>query len=209
MDYITRFDDLMSRCNIDEEPAATLTRFRAGLRPEYQRELILQEVTTLKKAYRYPTNMELYSAHAQRNTSAWFSTPETVHSLPPVPATALPNPLPPPNLQTTTIPPLPHPPLRLLLPPPVAPPVTHATPTPGGYGTRTGYTANLQTNQSAASATLPPERSVEGRNPGGIRPRPPPAQSPSPNSLVARFECQGWGHFACHCPSQRQATRHA
>ena len=34
-DYIVRFDDLMIRCNVDEEPVATLARFRAGLRPEY------------------------------------------------------------------------------------------------------------------------------------------------------------------------------
>ena len=27
VEYITRFDDLMIRCNIDEEPVATLARF--------------------------------------------------------------------------------------------------------------------------------------------------------------------------------------
>ena len=51
-DYIARFDDLMIHCNLDEEPVATLARFRAGLRPEFQRELVLQEVSTLEKAYR-------------------------------------------------------------------------------------------------------------------------------------------------------------
>ena len=82
-DYIARFDDLMIRCNIDEEPMATLARFRAGLRPEYQRELILQEVSTLEKAYRYTSNMELYSSHAQRTASPWYSAADTVRSLPP------------------------------------------------------------------------------------------------------------------------------
>ena len=50
-EYIAHFDDLRIRCNLDEEPVATLARFRAGLRPEYQRELVLQEVSTLEKAY--------------------------------------------------------------------------------------------------------------------------------------------------------------
>ena len=167
-DYIARFDDLMIRCNIDKEPVATLARFRAGLSPEYQRELILQEITTLEKAYSFATNMELYSSHAQRTTTAWFSTPETVRSLPPVPATTPPNPQSPSNTLTATLPPLPHPPLRLLLPPPVTPTVTHATPTPGGYGTRTGYSASLQPNRIAAAADLPPEWTEEGRNPGRI-----------------------------------------
>ena len=48
-DYIARFDDLMIRCNVDEEPTTTLARFRAGLRSEFQRELVLQEVSTLEK----------------------------------------------------------------------------------------------------------------------------------------------------------------
>ena len=64
-DYITRFDDLMIRCNVDEEPMATLARFWAGLRPEFQRELVLQEVSTLEKAYCYALNMEMYTTYNQ------------------------------------------------------------------------------------------------------------------------------------------------
>ena len=100
-EYIARFDDLMIRCNLDEEPVATLARFRAGLRPEYQRELILQEVTTLEKAYRFTTNMELYSSHAQRNPTLWYCTPDTVRTLPPVPALNPLNPQGPPPPQHT------------------------------------------------------------------------------------------------------------
>ena len=48
VDYIARFDDLMIRCNVDDKPVATLARFRAGLRPEYQRALVLYEVSTLE-----------------------------------------------------------------------------------------------------------------------------------------------------------------
>ena len=50
---INPFDELMIRCNLDEEPMATLAWFRAGLRTEFQRELVLQKVTSLEKAYRY------------------------------------------------------------------------------------------------------------------------------------------------------------
>ena len=76
-EYIAKFDDLMIRCNVDEEPVATLARFRAGLRSEYHRELILREVTTLEKAYRYAANMELYTIHTQRDNAAWNTLPET------------------------------------------------------------------------------------------------------------------------------------
>ena len=72
-DYIAQFDDLMIRNNIDEEPMATLARFRAGLRPEYQRELVLQEVSTLEKAYRYTLNMELYATHAHKSHAPWIA----------------------------------------------------------------------------------------------------------------------------------------
>ena len=40
-EYMARFHDLMIRCNVDEEPMAALAQFRAGLRPEYQHELVL------------------------------------------------------------------------------------------------------------------------------------------------------------------------
>ena len=112
VDYISRFDDLMIRCNLDEEPMATLARFRAGLQPEYQRELVLQEVSTLEKAYRYTLNMELYATHTQRDHTPWFTTAEAtrlVHTSPRPPLYTSP---PLNNLPTTPSPP----PLRLLLP---------------------------------------------------------------------------------------------
>ena len=140
--------------------------FLSRTQAEYQRELILQEITTLEKAYRLTTNMELYSSHARRTPTSWFSTPDTVCFLPPVPAINPLNPQPPPNTPTDTIPPLPHPPLRLLLPPPVLPTVTHASPTPGGYGNRTRYSATPQPNRTVAATNLLPERTTKGRNQG-------------------------------------------
>ena len=123
VEYITRFDYLMIRCNIDEELVATLAWFWAGLRLEYQRELVLHEVTTLEKAYRYTTNMELYSSHAQRAGHAWSSS-EQARARPVIPDTPTSLPLFPPSPSATgylspsalVLPPLPRPPLRLLLP---------------------------------------------------------------------------------------------
>ena len=108
VEYIARFDDLMIRCNIDEELVATLARFRDGLRPEYQLELVLHEVTTLEKAYRYTTNMELYSSHAQRAGYTWFSSPEQTQARHAI-------------LETTTPP---HP------PPIPSQPISHGPPSP-------------------------------------------------------------------------------
>ena len=157
-----RFDELMIRCNIDEEPVATLARFRAGLRPDYQRELILQEILTLEKAYRFATNMELYSSHAHGTAHVWSSTPETVRSLPLLPTTTSPTPQPPSTSPTVAIPPLPHPPLRLLLQPPTTPLVTHSPPAFGSYSNPTRNSAGLQPNRTTVASPLLLERPADG-----------------------------------------------
>ena len=199
VEYIARFDDLMIRCNVDEEPVATLARFRAGLRPEYQRELVLHEVSTLEKAYRYVINMELYSLHAHRTTSTWFAASESSRTMLTTP-TSTPPPPPP-----TAFPPLPQPPLRFLVP--AAPPPTSATATAGSYRNRTDSTVNPLPNRPTSTSHPFTDRTPEGRNTGGARARPNPAQSNTTNSRVACFKCQGWGHFASQCPSSRQAPR--
>ena len=112
VDYIAKFDDLMIRCNMDEEPVATLARFRAGLRPEFQRELVLHEVLMLEKAYHYTINMELYSAHAQKVNTTWLATGEVMRLVQSSPVSSSPTPLPLVGLPATPSPP----PLRLLLP---------------------------------------------------------------------------------------------
>lgn len=47
-DYITRFDDGRLRYSVRENPEMTITRFKMGLRPEIQKELILYYITTLE-----------------------------------------------------------------------------------------------------------------------------------------------------------------
>ena len=208
-EYIAKFDDLMIRCNVEEESVAMLARFRAGLWPEYQRELILREVTTLEKAYRYTSNMELYTIHAQRDNVGWNTLPErapadspssasktTRYPSHPIPRTGTPS--------TYSLPP--HLPQRPLLP--VVPPVT---PNPGtiGYGNRNGTSTGLQSTRSQMPPSFTAERLLEGRTVANPRPRPPAIPQNIANSRIACYKCQGWGHFASQCPSQRQATRPA
>ena len=167
-EYIARFDDLMIHCNMDEEPMATLARFRAGLRSEFQRELVLQEVSTLEKAYRYTLNMELYTAHTQRGHTPWIVTMEVIRYVQSGSRNPLPTPSPPVNMQTTSSPPPP----RLLLPThPTTPSTTPTSNTRSRLRTSPGPpTTRFGVHQPSAN-----ERTLEGRAPGGIRPRPPPA----------------------------------
>ena len=170
-EYIAKFDNPMIRCNVDEEPVVTLARFRAGHRPEYQRELILREVSTLEKAYPYAANMELYAAHTQRTSTAWLTVPETARpeqpSLASKSAHYLPHPVPRVSSPTTYSLPLPSPPQRLLLP--AVPP---ATPNPAvvEYGNRIRSSAGPQTTRSQVSHSSATERSPEGRSMTGPRP---------------------------------------
>ena len=53
-EYITKFDEFVMRCNVDESESVTLSRFRAGPREEIQRELFMREVNDLEQAYCWP-----------------------------------------------------------------------------------------------------------------------------------------------------------
>ena len=144
-DYIARFDDLMICCNVDEEPMATLARFRAGLHPEFQRELVLQEVSTLEKAYRYTLNMELYATHAHKSHAPWIATPENTRYAPTAPR----NPLS--TLQNPVTPQNTPPPSRLFLPSP------SATPTipPSTATTNAGIDSALHSAHRRTESTFP------------------------------------------------------
>ena len=45
-EYISKFDEFFSRCDLQEDEQVILSRFKAGLKEELQRELLLREITT-------------------------------------------------------------------------------------------------------------------------------------------------------------------
>ena len=153
-DYIARFDDLMIRCNVDEGPMATLARFRAGLRLEYQRELVLQEVSTLEKTYRYTLNMELYATHAHKSHTPWIATMENTRYVPTVPRNTLS------TLQNSITPQTTPPPSRLFLPTPSSTPPTTAT-------TNGGAASALHSVHSRTKSASP--RRMNSHSSGGFR----------------------------------------
>ena len=158
-EYIARFDELMIRCHLDKEPMATLARFRAGLRPEFQRELVLQEVSSLENAYRYTINMELFSSQAQRPMTPWIATVEVTQTVHSTHGNSLPFAFP-----LVSPSPAPPPPSRLYTPVTTpGPAITPATTTGGLLGPRTGAPT------TKIGLPYPPanERSTDGRHPGG------------------------------------------
>ena len=200
-DYIARFDDLMIRCNVDEEPMATLARFRSSLPPEFQQELVLQEVSTLEKAYRYTLNMELYATHAHKSHAPWIATPENARYAPTVPRNPLSTLQNPVTLQITP------PPSRLFLPSPSTIPTIPPPTTTTNAGSRLGAPLGPPSNRISIPPAndQPPVRRIQG----GTQPRPPITFSNNTGSRVACYKCQGWRHFASQCPSPRQTSRPA
>ena len=49
------------RCNVDESESVTLSRFRARLREEIQRELFMRDVQDLELAYQVARNAKRFS----------------------------------------------------------------------------------------------------------------------------------------------------
>ena len=207
-DYIARFDDLMIRCNVDEEPMATLARFRAGLRQEFQREMVLHEVSTLERAYRYALNMEMYTIHNIGGRTPWVATAEVTRYAQECSRHPLPIPPPPVNRPISSTAPSP----RLLLPTPSMLPSAATSPTTGNrFGASPGpfspgATFSPGTGMQQALAN---ESTTAGRVPQGPRTRAPPTGPSSSSARIACYKCQGWGHFAAQCPSSRQMTRPA
>ena len=202
-DYIARFDDLMIRCNVDEEPMATLARFRDGLRQEFQRELVLHEVSTLERAYRYALNMEMYTTHHVGGHTPWVATAEVSQHTQTNPRHPLPAPPPPVIRPISSTPPPP----RLLLPTPSTLPSTTTNPTTRNrFGASPGATFSPGASLQQASAN---ELTTAARAPQGPRTRALPTAASSSSARIACYKCQGWGHFAAQCPSSRHTTRPA
>ena len=62
-DYIVKFDEYMSRCDVREDEVITLSHFRACLRGDLQRKLILRKIYTIHDAYEMVQNYESFSSH--------------------------------------------------------------------------------------------------------------------------------------------------
>ena len=59
-EYIAKFDEYLMRCNVNEDPAVTLSRFRAGLRDDIQSEFFMREVYSLEQAYQLVQDYERF-----------------------------------------------------------------------------------------------------------------------------------------------------
>lgn len=58
-DYIMRFEDIRLGCGVREKSDTTITRFKEGLRPEIQKELIPYFIVTLVQVYQIAQDMEI------------------------------------------------------------------------------------------------------------------------------------------------------
>ena len=59
-EYIAKFDEFITRYNMDESETVTLSRFRAGLWENIMRELFLREVNDLEHAYQIARDCERF-----------------------------------------------------------------------------------------------------------------------------------------------------
>ena len=71
IEYISKFDEFLSRCDLQEDEQVILSRFRAGLKEELQRELLLREISTLQHAYQIAQEVERFT----RMPAKRFETP--------------------------------------------------------------------------------------------------------------------------------------
>ena len=65
-EYIAKFDEYMSRCDVMEDEVLTLSPFRSGLREDLRRELILREIYIIQDAYEMVQNFDSLSTQSRR-----------------------------------------------------------------------------------------------------------------------------------------------
>ena len=56
--YINKFDELNLRCNVQEDLLGRMSKFRTGLRQEFQRKLITVKTTSFEDIYEVVLNLE-------------------------------------------------------------------------------------------------------------------------------------------------------
>ena len=65
VDYITKFDEYFLKCGVIKDTSITLSQFRVGLHDSIQRELYLQDVTTLEHASQVARDVERFQRSTQ------------------------------------------------------------------------------------------------------------------------------------------------
>ena len=148
--------------------------------------------------------MEVYSNHAQREHTPWYTTTGVTRLKNPEPRLHLPGS---PTQNNVLTPPFASP-TRLPLPNNTTAPATMHTPAMGG-GNLLGVSPNSPTTRYGTPNPSTHERVSEERPVGGLRPRSNSTPSVNTDTRGVCFKCQGWGHFASQCPSSRQTTRPA
>ena len=77
-EYISKFDEFLSRCDLQENEHVILSRFGDGLKEDLQPKLLLREVSTLQHAYHMVQEIDRYSRlPAKRFDPPSKSTPST------------------------------------------------------------------------------------------------------------------------------------
>lgn len=59
-EYIDKFDDLLSKYDIQEEPISTIARFGSGLRLYVRNHMYSHHVTALEDAYHFALDLKQY-----------------------------------------------------------------------------------------------------------------------------------------------------
>ena len=62
--YLHKFDELKTRSQIVENSRQTLVRYKAGLKPEIKRELLIQPLYSLEHAFQIALDMEEYVGYS-------------------------------------------------------------------------------------------------------------------------------------------------
>lgn len=60
LEYIAKFDELNLRCDVREDVDGRLSRFRTGIRPELQKELIPHRIATIEEMFEEVLELEKY-----------------------------------------------------------------------------------------------------------------------------------------------------
>ena len=73
-EYINKFEELNLRCNVQEDLSGRISKFRTGLRQEFQRKLITVKTASLEDIYEVVLNLEAAMKSKQAKRSDYRGT---------------------------------------------------------------------------------------------------------------------------------------